>query len=115
MTKQELLSSSAFQKASDYAFIYLVAWIDDGPWIRNISAPKKEDQTKDCICFRSHEPAISKIHLLGNLSFRHSRRDKVLTFQYLYGWHKTGRCDVDIDSDGDIVIREKLKEKDYAE
>lgn len=115
MTKSELLSSSAFQKASDDAFIYLVAWIDDGPWIRHISAPKKEDQTKYCICFRSHEPAISKIHLLGNLSFRHSRGDKVLTFQYLYGWHKTGRCDVDIDSDGDIVIREKLKEKDYAE
>lgn len=110
MTKSELLSSSAFQKASDDAFIYLVAWIDDGPWIRHISAPKKEDQTKYCICFRSHEPAISKIHLLGNLSFRHSRGDKVLTFQYLYGWHKTGRCDVDIDSDGDIVIREKLKE-----
>ena len=113
MTKQELLSSSVFQKASDDAFIYLVAWIDDGPWIRHISAPKKEDQTKDCICFRSHEPAISKIHLLGNLSFRHSRGDKVLTFQYLYGWHKTGRCDVDIDSDGDIVIREKLKEEVY--
>lgn len=43
MTKQELLSSPAFQKASDDAFIYLVAWIDDGPWIRHISAPKKED------------------------------------------------------------------------
>lgn len=113
MTKQELLSSSAFQEASDDAFIYLVAWIDDGPWIRHISAPKKEDQTKYCICFRSHEPAISKIHLLENLSFRHSRGDKVLTFQYLYGWHKTGRCDVDIDSDGDIVIREKLKKEDY--
>lgn len=115
MTKQELLSSSAFQKASDDAFIYLVAWIDDGPWIRHISAPKKEDQTQDCICFRSFEPAISKIRLLTNPSFRHSRGDKVLTIQYLYGWHKTERCDVDIDPDGDIVISEKkIKEEDYA-
>ena len=114
MTKQELLSSPAFQKASDDAFIYLFAWINDGPCIRQISAPKKEDQTQDCICFRSFEPAISKIRLLTNTSFRHSRGDKVLTFQYLYGWHKTGRCDVDIDSDGDIVIREKIKEEDYA-
>lgn len=113
MTKQELLSNPAFQNAGDDAFIYLVAWIDDGPWIRHISAPKKEDQTQDCICFRSFEPAISKIRLLTNPSFRHSRGDKVLTIQYLYGWHKTERCDVDIDPDGDIVIREKLKKEDY--
>lgn len=114
MTKQELLASPAFQKAGDDAFIYLVAWIDGGPWIRNITAPKKEDQTEDCIRFRSHESHVSKIRLLTNPSFRHSRGDKVLTFQYLYGWHKTGECDVDIDSDGDIVIREKIKEEDYA-
>ena len=114
MTKQELLSNSAFQKADDDAFIYLVAWINDGPSIKYITAPKKEDQTQDCICFRTFEPSISKIRLLTNTSFRHSRGDKVLTFQYLYGWHKTGRCDVDIDSDGDIVIREKIKEEDYA-
>lgn len=115
MTKQELLSSSAFQKASDDAFIYLVAWIDDGPWIRHISAPKKEDQTQDCICFRSFEPAISKIRLLTNPSFRHSRGDKVLTFQYLNGWYETGECSVDIDSSGNIAITEKIKEEDYAE
>ena len=50
---------------------------------------------------------------LGNLSFRHSRGDKVLTFQYLNGWHETGECSVGIDSDGNIVIREKIKEEDY--
>lgn len=113
MTKQELLSSPAFQNARDDAFIYLVAWFDGGPWIRYMTAPKKEDQTRDCIRFRSFKPVISKIRLLANLSFRHSRGDKVLTFQYLNGWHETGECSVGIDSDGNIVIREKIKEEDY--
>lgn len=114
MTKQELLSNPVFQNARDDAFIYFVAWFDGGPSIRYFTVLKKDDQTRDCIRFRSFEPLISKIRLLTNPSFRHSRGDKVLTFQYLYGWHKTGRCDVDIDSDGDIIIREKLKEEDYA-
>lgn len=114
MTKHELLSNSVFQKASDDAIIYLVAWFDGGPWIRYVTVPKK-NQTRDCIRFRSFEPLISKKRLLVNLSFRHSRGDKVLTFQYPNGWHKTGECSVDIDSDGNIVIREKIKEEDYAE
>lgn len=114
MTKHELLSNSVFQKASDDAIIYLVAWFDGGPWIRYVTVPKK-NQTRDCIRFRSFEPLISKKRLLANLSFRHSRGDKVLTFQYHNGWHKTGECSVDIDSDGNIVIREKIKEEDYAE
>nr|DAV21086.1 MAG TPA: Metalloprotease stcE [Caudoviricetes sp.] len=114
MTKQELLSTPAFQNARDDAFIYFVAWFDGGSWIRHVTVPKKEDQTRDCIRFRSFEPLISKIRLLANLSFRHSRGDKVLTFQYLNGWHKTGECSVDINSDGNIVISEKIKEEDYA-
>ena len=114
MTKHELLSNSVFQKASDDAIIYLVAWFDGGPWIRDFSAPKKDDQTRDCIRFRSFEPLISKKRLLANLSFRHSRGDKVLTFQCQNGWHETGECSVDIDSDGNIVISEKIKEEDYA-
>lgn len=114
MTKHELLSNSVFQKASDDAIIYLVAWFDGGSWIRYVTVPKK-NQTRDCIRFRSFEPLISKKRLLVNLSFRHSRGDKVLTFQYPNGWHKTGECSVDIDSDGNIVIREKIKEEDYAE
>lgn len=114
MTKHELLSNSVFQKARDDAFIYLVAWFDGGPWIRYVTVPKK-NQTRDCIRFCSFEPLISKKRLLVNLSFRHSRGDKVLTFQYPNGWHKTGECSVDIDSDGNIVIREKIKEEDYAE
>ena len=114
MTKQELLSSPAFQTARDDAIIYLAAWFDGGPWIRYVTAPKKEDQTRDCIRFRSFEPLISKIRLLTNLSFRHSREDKVLTFQYPNGWHETGECSVDINSDGNIVITEKIKEEDYA-
>jgi|GEM_PF-3016923 hypothetical protein len=114
MTKHELLSNSVFQKARDDAIIYLVAWFDGGPWIRYVTVPKK-NQTRDCIRFRSFEPLISKKRLLVNLSFRHSRGDKVLTFQYPNGWHKTGECSVDIDSDGNIVIREKIKEEDYAE
>ena len=107
MTKQELLSSPAFQNARDDAIIYLAAWFDGGLLIRYVTAPKKEDQTRDCIRFRSFEPLISKIRLLANLSFRHSRGDKVLAFQYPNGWHETGECSVDIDSDGNIVIREK--------
>lgn len=114
MTKQELLSTPAFQNARDDAIIYLVAWFDGGLWIRYFSALKKDDQTRDCIRFRSFEPLISKKRLLANLSFRHSRGDKVLTFQYLNGWHKTGECSVDIDSDGNIAITEKIKEEDYA-
>lgn len=114
MAKQELLSTPAFKNARDDAFIYLVAWFDGGSWIRYVSAPKKEDQTRDCIRFRSFEPLISKKRLLANLSFRHSRGDKVLTFQNLNGWHETGECSVDINSDGNIVISEKIKEKDYA-
>ena len=43
MTKQELLSTPAFQNARDDAIIYLVAWFDGGPWIRHVTAPKKED------------------------------------------------------------------------
>ena len=107
MTKQELLSNPAFQNAGDDAFIYLVAWIDDGPWIRHISAPKKEDQTQDCICFRSFEPAISKIRLLTNPSFRHSRGDKVLTIKNMYGWKKKERSDVDNAPLACILISEK--------
>lgn len=114
MTKQELLSTPAFQNARDDAFIYFVAWFDGGPSIRYFTVPKKDDQTRDCIRFRSFEPLISKIRLLANLSFRHSRGDKVLTFQNLNGWHETGECSVDINSDGNIVISEKIKEKDYA-
>ena len=114
MTKQELLSSPAFQNARDDAIIYLAAWFDGGSWIRYVSAPKKENQTRDCIRFRSFEPLISKKRLLANLSFRHSRGDKVLTFQNPNGWHETGECSVDINSDGNIVISEKIKEKDYA-
>lgn len=83
MTKQELLSTPAFQSARDDAIIYLAAWFDGGTWIRYVTVPKKEDQTRDCIRFRSFEPLISKKRLLANLSFRHSRGDKVLTFQYL--------------------------------
>ena len=113
MTKQELLSIPAFQNARDDAIIYLAAWFDGGPWIRYVTAPKKEDQTRDCIRFRSSKPLIRKIRLLANLSFRHSRGDKVLAFQYPNGWHETGECSVDIDSDGNIVIREKIKEEDY--
>lgn len=114
MTKQELLSNPAFQNARDDAIIYLVAWFDGGSWIRHVTVPKKEDQTRDCIRFRSFEPLISKIRLLVNLSFRHSRGDKVLTFQCPNGWHKTGECSVDINSDGNIVITEKIEEEDYA-
>lgn len=114
MTKQELLSNPAFQNARDDAIIYLVAWFDGGPSIRYFTVPKKDDQTRDCIRFRSFEPLISKIRLLVNLSFRHSRGDKVLTFQYPNGWHKTGECSVDIDSSGNIAITEKIKEEDYA-
>lgn len=115
MTKQELLSTPAFKNARDDAFIYFVAWFDGGPWIRYFTVPKKDDQTRDCIRFRgSSEPLISKIRLLVNLSFRHSRGDKVLTFQYPNGWHKTGECSVDIDSSGNIAITEKIKEEDYA-
>lgn len=114
MTKQELLSRPAFQNARDDAIIYLVAWFDGGPWIRYLTVPKKDDQTRDCIRFRLSEPLISKIRLLVNLSFRHSRGDKVLTFQYPNGWHKTGECSVDIDSSGNIAITEKIKEEDYA-
>lgn len=114
MTKLELLSTPAFQNARDDAIIYLVAWFDGGSWIRYFSAPKKDDQTRDCIRFRSFEPLISKKRLLANLSFRHSWGDKVLTFQYPNGWHKTGECSVDIDSDGNIAITEKIKEEDYA-
>ena len=113
MTKNELLSSHAFQNARDDAIIYLAAWFDGGPWIRYVTAPKKEDQTRDCIRFRSFKPLIRKIRLLANLSFRHSRGDKVLACQYPNGWHETGECSVDIDSDGNIVIREKIKEEDY--
>lgn len=113
MTKHELLSNSVFQKARDDAFIYFVAWFDGGPWIRYVTVPKK-NQTRDCIRFRSSEPLISKKRLLVNLSFRHSRGDKVLTFQYPNGWHRTGECSVDIDSDGNIAITEKIKEEDYA-
>lgn len=113
MTKQELLASHAFQTARDDAIIYLVAWFDGSPWIRYVSAPKKEDQTRDCIRFRLFKPLISKICLLANLSFRHSRGDKVLTFQYPNGWHETGECSVDIDSNGNIIIREKIKEENY--
>lgn len=113
MTKHELLSNSVFQKARDDAFIYFVAWFDGGPWIRYVTVPKK-NQTRDCIRFHSFESLISKKRLLANLSFRHSRGDKVLTFQYQNGWHETGECSVDIDSDGNIVISEKIKEEDYA-
>ncbi len=114
MTKQELLSNPAFQNARDDAIIYLVAWFDGGPSIRYFTVPKKDDQTRDCIRFRSFEPLISKIRLLVNLSFRHSRGDKVLTFQCPNGWHKTGECSVDIDSSGNIAITDKIKEEDYA-
>lgn len=113
MTKQELLSIPAFQNARDDAIIYLVAWFDGVPWIRYVTAPKKEDQTRDCIRFRSSKQLIRKIRLLANLSFRHSRGDKVLTFQYQNGWHETGECSVDIDPDGNIVIREKIKEENH--
>lgn len=60
MTKQELLSTPAFQNARDDAFIYFVAWFDGGSWIRHVTVPKKEDQTRDCIRFRSFEPLIRK-------------------------------------------------------
>lgn len=113
MTKQELLSTPAFQSARYDAIIYLAAWFDGGTWIRYVTAPKKEDQTRDCIRFRSFEPLISKKRLLANLSFRHSRGDKVLTFQYPNGWHVTGECSVDIDSNGNIVISENIKIEDY--
>ena len=49
MTKNELLSTPAFQTARDDAIIYLAAWFDGVPWIRYVTAPKKEDQTRDCI------------------------------------------------------------------
>lgn len=78
-----------------------------------LQAPKKEDQTRDCIRFRSFEPWISKIRLLANLSFRHSRGDKVLAFQYPSGWHETGECSIEIDSGGNIAISEKIEEEDY--
>ena len=111
MTKNELLSTPAFQTARDDAIIYLAAWFDGVPWIRYVTAPKKEDQTRDCIRFRSFDPLISKIRLLANLSFRHSRGDEVLAFQYPNGWHETGECSVDVDSDGNVVIREKNKRR----
>ena len=109
MTKQELLTSPAFQKARDDAFIYFVAKLHSiyAARVFEFTAPKREDQTRDRLRFGLCGPRITKRRLMANLSFRHTRPDKTITVMFPDCWYDLGDCNVDIDRDGNIVITEK--------
>ena len=109
MTKQELLSNPVFQKAIDDAFIYFVAKRHSIYRARAVyfTAPKREFQTRDRICLGTYGPSITKGRLMANLSFRHAMPHKTICVMFPDYWYDLGDCNVETDSNGDIVITEK--------
>lgn len=109
MTKQELLTSPAFQKARDDAFIYFVAKPHSiyAARVFKFTAPKREDQTRDRLRFGLYGPRITKRRLMANLSFRYAMLHKTITVMFPDCWYDLGDCDVEIDRNGNIVIIEK--------
>lgn len=109
MTKQELLSNPVFQKARDDAFIYFVAKCHSIYRARVVyfTAPKREFQTKDRLRLGTIGPAITKGRLMANLSFRHTMPHKTICVMFPDYWYDLGDCNVETDSNGDIVITEK--------
>lgn len=110
MTKQELLTSPAFQTANDDASIYFVGKSSSIYQCRvvDFTAPRREDQTRERLRLGVYgRPPITKGRLLANLSFRHAMLHKTISVLYPECWHDLGDCDVEIDLDGNIAITEK--------
>lgn len=109
MTKQELLSNPVFQNARDDAFIYFVGKLHSIYRARTVyfTAPKREFQTRDRLRLGLFGPPITKRRLMANLSFRHTMPHKTISVMFLDYWYDLGDCNVEIDSNGDIVITEK--------
>ena len=109
MTKQELLSSPAFQKAKGEALIYF----SPAPCLNElyytwITAPRWDDQIKDHLRFSRYEIPVSKAELLSDKVFMKSRKDKILTFDYSSFWYASGPCTVRLAANGDIELKEKF-------
>ena len=109
MTKQELLSSPAFQKAKGEALIYF----SPAPYLNElyctwITAPRWDDQIKDHLRFSRYEKPVSKDELLSDKVFMKSMKDKILTFDYSSFWYASGPCTVRIAANGDIELKEKF-------
>lgn len=109
MTKQELLSNPVFQNARDDAFIYFVGKLHSIYRARTVyfTVPKREFQTRDRLRLGLFGPPITKRRLMANLSFRHTMPHKTISVMFLDYWYNLGDCNVEIDSNGDIVITEK--------
>lgn len=109
MTKQELLSNPVFQKARDDAFIYFVAKCHSIYRARAVyfTAPKREYQTKDRLRLGTYGPLITKGRLMANQSFRHTMPHKTICVMFPDYRYDLGDCNVETDSNGDIVITEK--------
>ena len=109
MTKQELLSSPAFQKAKGEALIYFspasylnelyYTWLTKTRW---------DDQIKDHLRFSRYETPVSKDELLSDKVFMKSRKDKILTFDYSSFWYASGPCTVRLAANGDIELKENF-------
>ena len=109
MTKQELLSSPAFQKAKGEALIYFFpSRYLNGLYYTWLTKPRWDDQIKDHLRFSRYETPVSKDELLSDKVFMKSRKDKILTFDYLSFWYTSGPCTVRLAANGDIELKEKF-------
>ena len=109
MTKQELLSTPSFKNASYDAFIYFVGKLHSIYRARTVyfTAPKREFQTSDRLRLGLFGPPITKGRLMANLSFRHTMPHKTICVMFPDYWYALGDCNVEIDSNGHIVITQK--------
>ena len=109
MTKQELLSSPAFQKAKGEALIYFSpARYLNGLYYTWLTKPRWDDQIKDYLRFSRYEIPVTKDELLSDKVFMKSRKDKILTFDYSSFWYASGPCTVKLTANGDIELKEKF-------
>ena len=109
MKKYELLCSPAFIQARDTALIYYSFKDKWGYRAQFLSSPRRIEQDEEHIRFNRSDKALTKRDLLADMSFRHAKWYKVLSFLGPTGWIDTGECDVSFDDDGDVIITEKCE------